>query len=431
MNINIMEFGAVADGVTVNTTAIQNAIDKVAESGGGRVSVPQGTFITGTIRLKSNVEFHLEHGAYLKASANMDDYNPDDEYPENFGSERERWTAKHMFVCVRQKNVAITGTGTVDASAEYFFEEPREAAPSDSYAWMFGCFNVKDPVIKRPGQVVAIVDSEKIKISDVEFINSTCWTVFLHGCRYVDISRVRILNQLYHENTDGIDIDTCENVTVSDCIIKTGDDCITLRCASARLNNGMDTCKNVSVTNCVMECAASAFRIGVGTGKIRNAVISNITVSRAGVVLNFVTSYAGKGEAFIENINVSNITAENAGFACKMMGNDRGCIKDVSISNFRAHMFSSLYIYAEKSEVISGINFSDIHLISKNADYKLGDEERKFRGDYLIYAKKAENVTFNNMVAEIREEFPGKWKGVTRFEDCHNVKINGGNITVN
>ena len=77
MNVNIVDFGAVADGVTVNTTAIQSAIDAVSENGGGRVSVPCGLFISGTIRLKSNVELHMEHGAHLKASSDMNDYNPD------------------------------------------------------------------------------------------------------------------------------------------------------------------------------------------------------------------------------------------------------------------------------------------------------------------------------------------------------------------
>ena len=293
---------------------------------------------------------------------------------------------------------------------------------------MFGCFTVKDPVIKRPGQVLAIIDSEKIKIKDVEFINSTCWTVYLHGCRYADISGIRIFNQVYHENTDGIDIDTCENVTVSNCIIKTGDDCITLRCASTRLNNGMDTCKNITITNCVLECSVCAFRIGVGYGKIRNASISNITVSRSGPVFLFMTSYLGKGEAFIENINISNVTAEKTGSCIRIEAEDKGYVKDISVSNFRAHMFASVKLDCEKKGLISGINFSDMHLISENADFPVGKEEHLCRGDYLINVKNAENITFNNTVAEIREDFPGKWKGLAGFENCENIVINGGNI---
>lgn len=428
MNVNILDFGAVTDGVTINTVQIQNAIDSVANSGGGRVTIPQGVFVSGTIRLKSNVELHLEHGAYLKASTNIDDYNPDDEYPENWEFTAEGWRPKHFIICVRQTNVAITGTGTIDASGDYFFEKPKPFPPVNNFVWMYGYFNAKDPVIKRPGQVVAIIDSRKIKIKDVEFVNSTCWTVYLHGCRYVDVSGIRIFNEIYHLNTDGIDIDTCENVTVSNCIIRTGDDCITLRCDATRLQNGMDTCKNITITNCVLECAVCAFRIGVGYGKIRNATISNITVSRSGPVFLFMTSYIGEGEAFIENINISNVTAENSGCCFEVSTEDVGYVKDISVSNFRAHLFASVKLLSEKKGLISNINFSDMHLISKNVDYPVGDRERIYRGDYIIRAKNADNITFTNTVVEIRETFPDKWKGLTDFEDCSNIKINGGNI---
>ena len=428
MNVNIVDFGAIADGVTINTIAIQNAINSVSESGGGRVSIPQGTYVSGTIRLKSNVELHLEHGAYLKASTNIDDYNPDDEYPENWEFTKEGWRPKHFIICVRQKNVAITGTGMIDASGDYFFAEVPYTFSPNNYVWMYGVANAKDPVIKRPGQVVAVIDSQKIKIKDVEFVNSTCWTVYFHGCRYVEVSGIRIFNELYQLNTDGIDIDTCENVIISNCIIRTGDDCITLRCDGNRLNNGMDTCKNITITNCILECAVCGFRIGVGCGKIRNASISNITVSRCGPVFLFMTSYLGEGEAFIENINISNVTAENTGCCFDIETEDKGYVKDVSVCNFRAHMFASVKLLSDKKSLIKNINFTDMHLISENADYPLGDKECNCRGDYLIRAKNVENITFTNTVVEIRETFNNKWEGLTEFEDCTNVKISGGNI---
>ncbi|MBQ4160057.1 MAG: hypothetical protein IJD83_03920 [Clostridia bacterium] len=429
MEYNILDFGAVADGATVNTAAIQNAIDKCHQAGGGRVIVPAGgTFVSGTIYLKSNVELYLEHGACLKASTNMADYNSDDAYPENHESIKERWTAKHFIICVRQKNVAITGGGTLDGSGDFFFEDPKPFEPTNSYSWMFGMFNVKDDNIRRPGQMLAIIDSENIKISGVEIVNSPCWTVFLHGCRYAQITGVRIFNKVYHENTDGIDIDVCENVTVSDCMIKTGDDCITLRCAASRLTNGMDTCKNISITNCVLECSVCAFRIGVGVGKIRNATISNITVSRCGSVFNFMTSYSGRGEAFIENINIANITAEKAGMALNIESPVAGGVKDVSITNFRAHLFSAVKIVAKEKGMVSNINCTDMHLISENADFPVGDREREFRGSYLIYGENADNLTFTNTIAEVREAFLGKWEGIKAFKNCDGVTINGGNI---
>ena len=432
MELNVVNFGAVADAKTINTNAIQKAIDQCHQCGGGRVTIPAGgVFVSGTIRLKSNVELYLEHGAILKASTDMADYNPDDEYPENHESIHEKWRAKHFILCVRQKNVSITGSGVIDGSGDFFFAEKTPQPPTDTYSWMYGHISVKDDVIRRPGQLVAIIDSEKINLSGIEFINSPCWTVFLHGCRYAKISGLRIFNEVYHVNTDGIDIDVCENVTVSDCIIKTGDDCITLRCATSKLTNGMDTCKNISITNCVLECAVCAFRIGVGYGKIRNATISNITVPRCGSVFNFMTSYSGRGEAFIENINISNVTAENAGKAFNIESPAAGYVKDISVSNFRAHLFSSFQITAKEKGMVSNINMTDIHLISENADFPVGKNECEKRGNYLIYAENADHLTFTNTIAEIREAFPDKWKGIKQFVNCDNVKIVGGNIEEN
>ena len=91
--------------------------------------------------------------------------------------------------------------------------------------------------------MATVIDSQKI--NGVEFINSTCWTVYFHGSRHVEVSGIRIFNELYHLNIEGIDIDTCENVIISNCIIRTGDDCITLCCDTGRLNNSMDTCKKM------------------------------------------------------------------------------------------------------------------------------------------------------------------------------------------
>ena len=109
MNINILTTGAMADGVTLNTESIQKAIDLCAENGGGRVEVPAGTFVTGTIWLKSHVELYLEQGAVLKASTNMDDYNELDAYPQNYSWLPEEWVGKHLIITVGQTDVAIAG----------------------------------------------------------------------------------------------------------------------------------------------------------------------------------------------------------------------------------------------------------------------------------------------------------------------------------
>ncbi len=121
MIYNIIDFGAVSDGKTINTSAIQKAIDKCSESG-GRVIVPSATFMSGSIELKSNVELYLEQGAHLLASDRLEDYNNEDAYVQNWSGVGEGRVRKHFILCVEQENLSITGLGTIDGNAHAFLK---------------------------------------------------------------------------------------------------------------------------------------------------------------------------------------------------------------------------------------------------------------------------------------------------------------------
>jgi len=328
---NIIDFGAVADGKTLVTEAIQKAIDECNKNGGGRVVIPTGNFYTGSIFLKDNVELHLEHGAVLTASANIDDYNADDAYQQNYGYAPEEWRAKHLIMAIECKNVAITGTGTIDGNGDSYRAEPTLSPENSGYGWRFGTAHVKDIEIMRPGQLICFVESSEIVVDGLTIRNAPCWSVFLHGCEFVRVSRLNIFNGKTALNTDGIDIDCCRFVTVSDCNIETGDDAITFRCASQRLKIPK-VCEYITVTNCNLAVSASAFRVGVGFGRIRHVRVSNITVLRAGSGIHFMTSYCGHGEAFIEDVNFSGVSMYDTGWPIRIEG-DRAYIKNVTLEN--------------------------------------------------------------------------------------------------
>ena len=103
MNIDITDRGAVPGGKVLCTAEIQRAIDDCNASGGGRVTVPPGVFLTGTIWLRDNVELHLGHGSVLKASADMNDYNALDAYPQNYGCDAEMWVGKHLIIALMRR----------------------------------------------------------------------------------------------------------------------------------------------------------------------------------------------------------------------------------------------------------------------------------------------------------------------------------------
>ena len=183
MNTNILDFGAKPDGKTLCTKEIQAAIDACASSGGGRVTVPAGNYVSGTIWLKSNVELHLEHNSVIRGSDDLDDYNAEDAYSQNFSSRNnEKWLGKHLVVAHECENVAITGGGTLDGNAEVFLGDVK---PYSAYCWRDGLRTAKDLVICRPGQLVCFIECKNVRVENITLTNQPCWGCFLHGCERV------------------------------------------------------------------------------------------------------------------------------------------------------------------------------------------------------------------------------------------------------
>ena len=158
MKVSILDFGAVSDGVTLNTASIQNAIDACAASGGGRVTVPSGVFKTGTVWLKSHVELHLEMGAELLASDNMDDYNALDAYEQNFSVPSEMWVGKHLIIAHEIEDCAITGFGRINGNCHAFVEKGPSPA-GETFGWCHGLSVLKDKEKQRPGQLICFIES--------------------------------------------------------------------------------------------------------------------------------------------------------------------------------------------------------------------------------------------------------------------------------
>ena len=345
---NIIQHGAKADGKTVNTKAIQAAIDACGAAGGGTVVVPAGTIVTGTIWLRSHVELHLQHGAVLQASPDLDDYNRNDAYAQNWSSGREEWNGAHLILAVEVEDVAITGTGSIDGNGTVFFAEPI-MLPISHTIWRDGLALAKDKKRLRPGQLMVICESRNIRLQDFTIRNATCWCVFLHGCEDVMVRGLKITNGIAAANTDGIDVDSCRNVTISDCIIDTGDDAITLRGDPSMLKDKTRICENVVVKNCVVGSSSSVFRIGVGDGTIRNAVFSNIMITRGGIGIHVQSSFSagGRGVA-ISNITFRDVYARNVASAfeiCAGQSDSTAPIEDIVIDGYHAECFSSSSVW--------------------------------------------------------------------------------------
>lgn len=207
-------------------------------------------------------------GATLLASDNMDDYNEEAAYEQNFGVPSENWVGKHLIIAHEAENVAITGFGTVNGNCYAFIDDDFEN--DQWFRWRAGSYKCKNPEKLRPGQLIVFIECRHVRLHDITVRNSCGWSAFFHGCEYVTVRGYKAFNPLNLQNTDGLDLDCCRYVTVSDCIIHSGDDGITVRCVESRIKNKNIHSEYITITNCTIHAGSCAFRLGVGTGTIKH-----------------------------------------------------------------------------------------------------------------------------------------------------------------
>lgn len=304
---NVKDFGAVGDGIVKDTEAIQKAIDA-----GGTVYFPRGIYHTGTIFLRSNGGLELEQDAVILASLEEADYN-DPAVPATMaGSQACGGSNRHLVIADNVENVFIRGGKFIGRGNEIF--RSREFIYSKTGLGPVWKYDVGF----RPAQLMVFNESKGIRLNDFTIEDASGWSCFLYGCEDANINGIRIRNSPYIGENDGIDIDCCSHVTVSNCDIDVGDDAFTLRGCSTRLTNPRP-CEWVTISNCIFRSAyAHAIRIGVGNGEIRNCAFSNISVLDTLIAIHVNAKYSG-GEnatgAYIHDLAFRNFHVDAAQLA--------------------------------------------------------------------------------------------------------------------
>lgn len=364
-NYSITDFGAIGDDQTTNTETTQAAIDKCHSNGGGRVVVPPGIFIIGSIFLKDNVDLHLLPGAELKGSPDISDYCADDCFEQNQFSVSENVTGAHLIMVIEATNVSITGRGRINGNSAAFFGPPSDLKFN---------FSITD---RRPGQMVCFIECRDVCVEGVELNDAPYWTLFVHGCEMVTITGVRISNDRRTPNGDGIDIDCSRNVTISDCLISSGDDSITLRGCNKPLKDKSRICENVMVTNCVLSSPCNAIRVGVGEGVIRNCSLSNLVISdsRTGICLISCYGQRDKLGATIQNIKFSNITMDVVmPFYIASRLEATAPVENITFDNITATASKTSVVSGNEKSMVRGVSFRNTN-IEVNGGRDFMDEE--------------------------------------------------------
>jgi polygalacturonase len=273
---NVVDSGAVGDGVTVNTAAIQSSIDACASGGGGTVLFPAGRFVTGTLFLKDKVCLHLESGAVILGSTHLDDYPIIRcEYP----SKSDSYTARALIWGEGLTNVAITGFGTIDGQGASFHGKkatPEEMKPhSDAYA-AEGRHTPEAHYFNRP-YLIRLISCRDVRVHDVTLQNSAMWMQHYLNCEHVSIRGIKVFNHVA-ANNDMIDIDGCRYVTIADCYGDTDDDALTLK------STGAAPTEHVTITNCILASHCNALKAGTeSAGGFKDIAITNCVIKRSAV----------------------------------------------------------------------------------------------------------------------------------------------------
>ncbi len=291
----ITEFGAKGDGTTLNTRAIQQAIDQAAAAG-GRVVVPAGTFKTGAIFLKQGVELHLADGAVLLGSTDLADYPKQNTRIEGHF---EPWRPA-LVNAAHLSDVRITGPGTLDGNGKPFWVAywKRRAENPD-------CTNLE---VERP-RLVFLEDCRDVTLRGIHLKDSGFWNLHLYKCRSVHVDgltitaphgdppRITNVEQPWHEisidrapSSDGIDVDSCQDVTIRNTTISVGDDCIALKGTKGPLameDKTSPPVENILVEDCNFQDGHGMLTCGSEATIIRNVTVRNSKVGRGIPVVRF------------------------------------------------------------------------------------------------------------------------------------------------
>ena len=320
---SVLNFGVKGDGQSLNTEAIQAAIDTVHQQGGGKLLFPHGTYLTGSIVLKSHVELYLAKDAVLLGTTNPHAYK-----------RLNRWQA--MILAENQTDLAITGKGTINVQGQ------QVALNVDSLFYIgeldSAYYNLrrKRPHESARPQSIEMVSCSNIRVTGITIKEAASWVQTYDKCTNLVIDSIRVDSDAYWNN-DGVDISDCKNVRITNSHINATDDGICLKSHDAEAVND-----SIYIANCTIRTSASAIKFGTASrGGFKNVTIENIKVYdtyRSAIALESVDG------GILENIDISNVEAVNTGNAIfirlghRNQDSEVGTLKNIRIRNVKVQV---------------------------------------------------------------------------------------------
>ena len=366
---NVKDFCAVGDGITYDTDEIQNAID-AASRNNGKVFFPSGTYLIGTIYLKSNIKIELSDQAVLIGATDIRYYGNDTHYNRY---DNETFLDKCLIYAEDCENITITG-GTIDGNGSYFYEEGKK--------------DVVHPMLFR------FLRCQNIRVEGIQINMPAGWSMAFLECDYVWANKVKIISR--HLNGDGLDFDSCRNVFVSECYLDTSDDCLCIQNSVSKRPS-----YNITVRSCVMKSYWAAIRIGLlNNGDIENVIISDCIFEDV-ACSGFKIQATECGS--IRNIIMNNIIMRNVS-------------RPIFVTSNFCQMGKFKLDNKDGSKGINGLRFNNIYIDNSNLQncegteglFIVGTPERRIKNIGLVnlYLISPGRAVAENIPSELGENRP-------------------------
>lgn len=467
---NIKDAGAVGDGVTINTAAINNTIKKCSEAGGGTVLIPAGLWKTGPITMMSNVNLHLEAGAEVDFSS-----DPKDNTLIIKGNKMENVARING---TGLKNIAITGQGIFNGDGSSWRPIKHEKQTEKQWKKLKGgemspdgkmWYPVKGTMqafesvkslssisdadaekyrsaAKRP-YLICIEKSQNMLVEGVTFMNSPHITNMLRNIDGLVMKDVKVLNEWWFQNADGLDISVCRNVLMYDCTVNTGDDGICMKSSKNSAGGRQFGMENVVIKDCKVYHAHGGFVIGSNTdGGMNNIYVNNCLFNWSDTGIR-VKSGKGRGgrvqNIFVKDIYMKDI-AEDA-IVFELTYEDKaveGTAKDANkslVPDFDGFSFKNIYCNGAKGAIniggtadlnVKNLTFENM-IMNTNSGVTMFRTENATFDNVQFNSKLKPSVTMNKAANITFKNIPGTISGVYAKilnPETKNIKFEGGKV---
>ena len=409
--VSLSDYGAKGDGLALCTEAFQKAIADLSGRGGGHLNVPQGVWLTGPIKLQSNIDLHLENGAIILFSGDIRLYPVIETVYE--GGKRMR--SMSPITGTGLTNVSITGHGVIDGNGACWRPLKKEKVTESQWKKITGDGGVfPRPTMWYPSEervntrpvMVHLENCKNVLLQGVIFQNSPAWNIHPLMCENLIVDGITAKNPAYAQNGDAIDVESCKNVLIVNSTFDAGDDCICIksgRDAEGR-QRGMPT-QNVVVSGCTVFNGHGAFVVGSEmSGGVKNVLIRDCQFLGTDVGIRF-KSTRGRGgvveNIFIDGISMYNIIEDAITFdlyyggksvtddmdgieqqsaAARIVADETTpCFRDITIQNIICRGASrALYFNGLPEQPIKNVTLRNIHITAdKEGEFKYCENVKK------------------------------------------------------